>query len=81
MYLDTEGVARRLGVQPRTITEYLYRARRRVAGKPKIVAAHNFPEPDQYFGGRPVWKESTIARFERKRPGRGTGGGRPRKTA
>jgi hypothetical protein len=88
VYLDTEAVARQLGVQPRTITEYLYRSRlarsnaRRsaVAGRPKMRAPSNFPEPDKYYAGRPVWKRSTINRFERQRPGRGAGGGRPRKT-
>lgn len=68
-WLDTEGVARRLGVLPRTITEYLYRSRqaRKLAGRRHVVASHNFPEPDDRFGGRPVWKPSTIARYERQK--------------
>lgn len=39
----------------------------------------DFPEPDYVFGQAPVWKEATIRRWQHYRPGRGAGGGRPRK--
>ncbi|WP_344968237.1 hypothetical protein [Salinactinospora qingdaonensis] len=39
----------------------------------------DFPPPDQTFGRSPVWLPETIDRWATNRPGRGTGGGRPRK--
>lgn len=63
--LDTAAVAAQLGVSRSTISTYLARGR--------------MPEPDARYGGSPVWVPSTIALWIEQRPGRGVGGGRPRK--
>lgn len=81
--LDTNALADRLGVGPRTVTEYLYRSRRLRAKGITKTGTYGLPEPDDTYGGRPVWKESTIARWERSCPGQGArtdvrrGPGRP----
>ena len=40
----------------------------------------NLPEPDALIGKTRGWKPETIDRWNANRPGRGVGGGRPRKT-
>lgn len=47
---------------------------RKGRGKP-----HGLPEPDARVGGSPVWFRSTFEAWRAARPGRGAGGGRPRK--
>ena len=37
------------------------------------------PVADGYQGNRPWWRESTIEKWRESLPGRGVGGGRPRK--
>lgn len=67
-FLDTEEVARLLGVGPRSVTEYLYRSRvLRSRNKPGR-GTYGFPEPDKRYGGRAVWKPSTIEAWQRSRP-------------
>jgi hypothetical protein len=39
----------------------------------------DFPEPDHHFGRTPVWSPATVDTWATNRPGRGAGGGRPRK--
>lgn len=39
------------------------------------------PEPDAYIGRTRGWKTETIDAWNAARPGRGVGGGRPRKRA
>jgi hypothetical protein len=39
----------------------------------------DFPAPDQHFARTPVWLEATVDTWATNRPGRGAGGGRPRK--
>lgn len=43
----------------------------------KAVERGSLPPPDGYVGRTPVWLPKTLATW--KRPGRGAGGGRPRK--
>ncbi|MEU4670500.1 hypothetical protein AB0F91_21560 [Amycolatopsis sp. NPDC023774] len=48
----------------------------------RYAADHPFPEPDVMVGRTPGWARSRrpeIEIWERGRPGRGAGGGRPRK--
>ena len=63
--LDRAAVAALLGVSPDTISRYMTDGR--------------FPPPDATFGRAPTWRESTITTWKTTRPGRGAGGGRPRK--
>ncbi|MFE6305059.1 hypothetical protein [Nocardiopsis sp. NPDC057823] len=51
-------------------------AKRRRDGAPR---PGDFPPPDQVFGRSPVWEPETIDKWARARPGKGAGGGRPRK--
>jgi hypothetical protein len=64
--VDTSGAAALLGVEPTSVTRY--RARR-----------EGFPEPLRHFGGAPVWTREQILDWAASRPGRGAGGGRPKK--
>ncbi|MBW3090422.1 hypothetical protein [Bifidobacterium miconisargentati] len=45
----------------------------------KNAAAYKLPEPDAYIGDTKGWLPETIDEWNRNRPGRGVGGGRPRK--
>lgn len=75
--LTVRAIAERIGVKERTIRNYHQAAeRRRRDGEPR---PGDFPPPDDRFGITPVWKASTIRRWQARRPGRGFGGGRPRK--
>lgn len=72
--LTLSDIAERIDVGVGSIRVYHQRAtKNRKDGNPR---PGDLPEPDQHFGRSPVWKEATIARWERKRPGRGVGGGR-----
>lgn len=43
------------------------------------LATYSLPEPDAIVGHARGWKEQTIDAWNAARPGRGAGGGRPRK--
>ncbi|MBW3082804.1 helix-turn-helix transcriptional regulator [Bifidobacterium phasiani] len=43
------------------------------------VSAYKLPEPDATIGRTRGWLPETIDRWNAARPGRGVGGGRPRK--
>ena len=43
------------------------------------AAVYDLPEPDVRIGRTRGWLPSTIDEWNAKRPGRGVGGGRPRK--
>lgn len=64
--LDSAALAALLGVRPQTISQY----RRR----------RTLPDPDVIVGRSPAWRRSTIEAWLPTRPGRGAGGGRPRRT-
>lgn len=75
--LDRTAVAKILGVQPKTVSQYLLESR----GEGRY-ADHPFPTPDGRIGGGPYWlrkREREIRRWAADRPGQGVGGGRPRK--
>lgn len=83
--LLTADVAELLGVQKKTITQYLVESHEPVRGKPGWQGrylSNPFPAPAGYAGKSPYWSRAQIpalrAWFE-NRPGRGAGGGRPRK--
>lgn len=72
--LTLPEIAARIGVGVDSIRVYHQRAtKNRRLGTPR---PGDLPAPDDTFGRSPVWRESTIARWEKKRPGRGAGGGR-----
>lgn len=75
--LDRTAVAAILGVRPKTISQYLSESK----GDGRYVD-RPFPAPDGYIGRGPWWyrrREREIQRWAASRPGRGVGGGRPRK--
>lgn len=43
------------------------------------VSAYKLPQPDALIGRTRGWLPDTIDRWNASRPGRGVGGGRPRK--
>jgi len=65
-YLSLADIAERLGLQASTVR--MYRSEGRL------------PEPDAMTGPTPGWLPETIDEWHASRPGRGVGGGRPRKT-
>lgn len=66
-YLTMTDIAARLGIEPGTVRKY------RSSGR--------LPEPDIMLGATPGWLPATIDTWATSRPGRGVGGGRPRKPA
>lgn len=77
-YLDYSDVAKKLGVTVPVARKYLAESRRR--SEAGINEPKDMPEPDHVFGQSPAWKESTIDSWIKRRPGRGSGGGRKPKT-
>lgn len=65
IYMDARAIAERLGVSLATV--YSYRKR------------GFLPEPDLMVGRSPAWRSETVEQWIATRPGRGVGGGRPRK--
>lgn len=77
--LTLPQIAERIGVSVDSIRVYHQRAsKNRRDGN---VRPGDMPPPDQHFGRSPVWKLATIIAWERKRPGRGVGGGRKAKAS
>lgn len=75
--LDREAVAAILSVKAKTVSQYLVESR-----PPGKYADHPFPKPDGSIGRGPWWKREREQEFRdwaAARPGRGRGGGRPRK--
>lgn len=76
-YLDLHAVAERTGLAYSTIRHYHNSAEaRRRSGAPR---PGDFPPPDETFGRSPAWRGATMDAWLAARPGRGAGGGRPRK--
>ena len=65
-YLDMRAAADRLGIDYATVRRYR--------------AVDSFPPPDVQVGQSPGWTADTLDAWQAQRPGRGAGGGRPRKT-
>lgn len=75
--LTLRQIASLIGLQYRTVRNYhqIAERRRRDGG----TRPGDFPPPDERIGVLPLWKASTVRRWVAHRPGRGAGGGRPRK--
>lgn len=63
--LTVHDVAAHLGLALDTVRNYRKQGR--------------LPAPDGMLGNRPWWWQGTIDQWQASRPGRGVGGGRPRK--
>jgi len=77
-YFSTADVAALLGIEPSTVR--FLRAQSKEGGR---YADDPFPEPDIVIARSPAWRserEGEIVSWNRRRPGQGVGGGRPRKT-
>lgn len=76
-YLTLADLAELLGVKSETISFY------RAHSKPgRRYANHPFPAEDRLYGRTPVWapgRVDEVKAWDAGRPGRGAGGGRPRK--
>jgi predicted DNA-binding transcriptional regulator AlpA len=74
-FLDTEAVARRVGVTVGSVRVYLKRSRRRLK-EGEELRPQDLPLPDQVFGRSPAWRESTITTWiaHRSGPGRPAAG-------
>lgn len=75
-YLSTSDLATLLGIQPSTLR--FLRAESRPGRR---YAADPFPEPDIVIARSPAWSEDRkdeILAWNKRRPGQGVGGGRPR---
>lgn len=77
-FLTLADVADLLGMKTQTISFY------RAHSKPgRRYANHPFPAPSRLVGRSPIWmrdRTEELKAWDAARPGRGTGGGRPRKT-
>jgi len=84
-FWTTRDVADLLGVKLETVHRYMADTRycQELIAKgyelPPEKLAAVMPPPDARFGRTPVWRPATIQEWVRRRPGRGAGGGRPRK--
>ena len=63
--LDRAALAARLGIHPDSVTREVHRSQ--------------IPRPAGRIGHLPYWYEDDLAAWEKTRPGRGAGAGRPRK--
>lgn len=63
--IDSRGVAKMLGIAVGSVARYRNRG--------------DLPEPDLMLGRSPGWYRTTIEAWQQTRPGRGSGGGRPRR--
>lgn len=75
--LDRTAVAALIGVKPKSVSQYLVESK-----PPGRYAKHPFPMPDGYIGRGPWWRVERTAEIKEwaaNRPGRGAGGGRPRR--
>ncbi len=75
-YLGQAGIARELKVTRQAVAKW----RATFTGR----SAHPFPLPDAWIDGVPGWlpdRLPEIKQWSESRPGQGSGGGRPRKTA
>ena len=52
---------------------------KRLGISPAAVSAYKLPQPDALIGRTRGWLPDTIDQWNAQRPGRGVGGGRPRK--
>ncbi|MFB6392708.1 hypothetical protein [Polymorphospora lycopeni] len=77
--LDRKAVAELLGLEPKSISQYLFESR--PGGR---YEHHPFPAPDDRIGRAPWWRPERadeIREWAANRPGQGAGGGRPRRSS
>jgi predicted DNA-binding transcriptional regulator AlpA len=77
-FLTLTDLAQLLGVKTETVS--FYRAHSKAGRR---YADHPFPAPDRLVGRSPIWhanRVEEIKAWDAQRPGRGVGGGRPRKS-
>lgn len=84
--MSIDDVAALLGVKSRTVTQWMVRSLSTPGpdGKARLYAADPFPAPNEYIGKSPVWlaeRRAELEAWKARRPGRGVGGGRPRKVS
>ena len=82
LILAIGGRGLRLPRGRRTMTERflsLKEVGERLGVKNPAAKGYNLPEPDALIGATRGWLPETIDRWNAARPGRGVGGGRPRK--
>lgn len=73
--LDLSGIAKKLGISEDSARTYHTRAvANRRNGNPR---RGDLPVPTWTMGRSPVWDLKTITEWQRRRPGKGAGGGRP----
>lgn len=72
-FLDIGDIAELLDIGRPSAQTYHQRARQN--RRNGVEKPGDLPEPDRYFGKTPVWKETTIKKWMKNRPGRGAGGG------
>lgn len=80
--LNGDAAAAELGIKRASLHRYRVaanRAREAAEAAGVELAADVFPEPDFTFGRSQAWMPSTLHRWRESQPGRGAGGGRPRK--
>jgi hypothetical protein len=78
--LDLRAVAALRSWKPKTVTNLLYLSK---PGRQLARLGNPFPAPDGRIGRAPWWRAdriNEIVSWKDPRPGRGAGGGRPRKT-
>lgn len=78
MLMEMREVAERAGLKYDTVRNYhnVASARRRSGDS----RPGDFPPPDTVKGRTPLWWPETVDGWLARRPGRGAGGGRPRKS-
>lgn len=75
--MDTQAIARLMGVKVDSVRTYHARAvARRAAGQSR---PGDMPAPSGRVGNCLIWQPEDILAWLVARPGRGVGGGRPRK--
>lgn len=75
--MDLTAIAHRLGITPDSARTYHARSQQhRAKHTPK---PGDMPPPDYTVAGRPAWEKETIEAWITARPGKGFGGGRPRR--
>lgn len=82
--LDLKAISIMIGVKYSAMRRYQQDAtrNRRLAAEfndPSYIRPGDLPPPDARYRRAPLWKHETIKQWRQSRPGRGAGGGRPRK--
>jgi hypothetical protein len=76
-YWGLRDIAEKLGVQYSSARTYHGRAE--INRRRENVRPGDMPPPDDRFGNSPVWAQETVEAWIKRRPGKGSGGGAPRR--